>query len=125
VEKNVKFLEADNTLPVVDEVVIQRLKELESPEDEIPFSKQMINGFLSSLPSMLDSFKKAFSEKSEKDVKYFAHKFAGFSMNVGGRRFASFCQQIELSPQDALANGEAISVAEQLLIELQKELSKR
>jgi HPt (histidine-containing phosphotransfer) domain-containing protein len=124
VEKNVDFSKGDFTLPVVDDIVIQRLKELESPEDEVPFSRQMINGFLTALPEMLESLKKAFSESSEKDVKYWSHKFAGFSMNVGGKRFASFCQRIEVSPREALAAKDAIVVAEQLLKELQKELSK-
>ncbi len=123
-EKDVLFSEGDSALPIVDETVLQRLKDLESPEDEIPFSRQMINAFLSSKSGMMESFERAFVEGSEKDVKYWAHKFAGFSMNVGGKRFAAFCQRIEISPQNALASKEAIVVVRQLLKELEQELTK-
>lgn len=84
--------------PVVDDVVIERLRELESPDDEIPFSRQMIQGFIAGAPEMLEALQKALVSSDEKELKYWSHKLYGFAMNIGGSRFALKCKEIELNP---------------------------
>ncbi len=123
VEKSEKIV-VDSSLPIVDNTAIQRLRDLESPEDEVPFSKQMINGFFASVPGMMQGLQQAFAAASEKDLAFFAHKLAGFSMNVGGRRFATLCQTIEVSAASAIAQAGCFALAEAELSNLLAELKK-
>ncbi len=121
---NLERFEVDLSLPMVDDAVIERLRALESPDDEVPFTRQMINGFEGAVPEMIQNLKNAFESRSERDVIYWSHKLAGFSMNVGGRRFASLCQRIEVAAPAAMGVPELTKTLELILADLVVALKK-
>ena len=88
----------------IDEEVINSLKELETPGDEVPFLDELIHIFLIDAAVSVKNLVTAYQQKDNRGIERWAHKLKGQSRNLGARRLSEVCAVIEStavkSPQD-------------------------
>ena len=79
----------------VDEEIVAKLKELNEPDEEIPFFDGLIHLYCKEAPMALNKLDKAMNQQDPLAVVHFSHKLKGLSRNLGLRRMAEICATIE------------------------------
>lgn len=75
--------------------IINSLKEMDEP-GEPSFYTELITVYLGQSPGLIDDIRKSYAARNSDQMGRAAHTLKGSSLNVGLRKFADICKDIEL-----------------------------
>ncbi|HEX2787941.1 MAG TPA: Hpt domain-containing protein [Ignavibacteria bacterium] len=84
-----------NTDELFDFNIIESLKELDEP-GEPSFYTELITVYLGQSPGLIDEIRNSYNMKDAEQMSKAAHTLKGSSLNVGVRKFAEICKELEL-----------------------------
>lgn len=84
-----------NTDELFDFNIINSLKEMDEP-GEPSFYSELITIYLGQSPGLIEDIRTSYNLKNSEQMGRAAHTLKGSSLNVGLRKFAEICKELEL-----------------------------
>ena len=89
-----KYTVKEEVNNLVDQSVIRRLKEM-APDDP-NFLKEVIEMFLEQAPEIIRDMEESYKKKAFELMGAAAHKLKGSSLNMGAKKLAEVCRELEI-----------------------------
>lgn len=84
---------------LLDFNIVQNLKELGGEEDS-GFLKEVIELYIEQAPGLINSIKDSCSNRNSLKLSQSAHALKGASLNIGAKKFADICKQLEFKGKE-------------------------
>lgn len=108
----------NGSLPTLDPAMLEVFRSLRTADGPDPIA-ELVDLFVEDLPLRLTALKEACEKFNPVDLKAAAHTLKGSASNVGGRRLAELCSQVESDCTGNGSNGVAV-----LLQEIEREAGR-
>ena len=79
--------------------IIQNLKDLGGDSD-ITFLKEVFDLYIEQAPGLINDIKKSYTDKNPVKLSQSAHALKGASLNIGAKKFADICKQLEMKGKE-------------------------
>jgi HPt (histidine-containing phosphotransfer) domain-containing protein len=109
---NQKNIDMDaNTEDLFDLNIIKNLKDLGGDNDNT-FLKEVFELYMDQTPGLINDIKNSFTEKNPLKLSQSAHALKGASLNLGAKKFADICKQIEIKGKENNLDGVDVLIRE-------------
>jgi len=92
-------------------------------EDDPDFAIEIIETFISDVPSTLDIIKELYHQKKYTEIAPIAHKIKSSVMIFGLKDFLSLLKEVELIPLNNKTSAEAEALISEMILNLEKMIS--
>jgi HPt (histidine-containing phosphotransfer) domain-containing protein len=89
-----RYAVTDKNFELIDQSIINRLKEMAPGDPE--FLNDVVNMFSTQSPEILREMEEGCNKKEYERMGQAAHKLKGSALNIGARKLAELCREIEI-----------------------------